>query len=149
MILLPHFDIPYGFGLGKIPYDLPFQGPVFFGLLLVFTEHHVLKSQFHRLYTEITRQSKIKVPLRGFNGSRTSTMICEEALVGDMEGEDEAEAPPRSPEEIFRTNWCFSLDPRGLKRVLTVLGVSGVVNGVGNPPDERSPPFSDNWGLKN
>ena len=32
MILLPHFDIPYGFGLGKIPYDLPFQGPVFFGL---------------------------------------------------------------------------------------------------------------------
>ena len=33
MILLPHFDIPYGFGLGKIPYDLPFQGPVFFGLV--------------------------------------------------------------------------------------------------------------------
>ena len=33
MILLPHFDIPYGFGLGKIPYDLPFQGPVFFGPL--------------------------------------------------------------------------------------------------------------------
>ena len=32
MILLPHFDIPYGFGLGKIPYDLPFQGPVFFAL---------------------------------------------------------------------------------------------------------------------
>ena len=32
IILLPHFDIPYGFGLGKIPYDLPFQGPVFFGL---------------------------------------------------------------------------------------------------------------------
>ena len=30
MILLPHFDIPYGFGLGKIPCDLPFQGPVFF-----------------------------------------------------------------------------------------------------------------------
>ena len=33
MILLPHFDIPYGFGLGKIPSDLPFQGPVFFGQL--------------------------------------------------------------------------------------------------------------------
>ena len=32
MILLPHFDIAYGFGLGKIPRDLPFQGPVFFGL---------------------------------------------------------------------------------------------------------------------
>ena len=31
MISLPHFDIPYGVGLGKIPYDLPFQGPVFFG----------------------------------------------------------------------------------------------------------------------
>ena len=31
MILLPHFDILYGFGLGKIPYNLPFQGPVFFG----------------------------------------------------------------------------------------------------------------------
>ena len=33
MILLPDFDIPYGFGLGKIPCDLPFQGPVFFGLV--------------------------------------------------------------------------------------------------------------------
>ena len=33
MISLPHFDIPYGFGLGKIPCDLPFQGPVFFALL--------------------------------------------------------------------------------------------------------------------
>ena len=76
-------------------------------------------------------------------------MICEEALVGDMEGEDEAEAPPRSPEEIFRTSLCCSLTPRGLKRVLTVLGVSGVVKGVGNPPEERSPPFSDNWGLHN
>ena len=32
MILLPHFDIPYGFGLGKIPCNLPFQGPVFFDL---------------------------------------------------------------------------------------------------------------------
>ena len=32
MILLPHFDIPYGFRLGKIPYKFPFQGPVFFGL---------------------------------------------------------------------------------------------------------------------
>ena len=33
-------------------------------------------------------------------------MICEEDLVGDMEGEDDAEvaAPPRSPEEIFLTN---------------------------------------------
>ena len=30
MILLPHFDIPYGFGLGKIPQVFPFQGPVFF-----------------------------------------------------------------------------------------------------------------------
>ena len=32
MILLQHFDIPYGLGLGKIPYNLPFQGPVFFEL---------------------------------------------------------------------------------------------------------------------
>ena len=30
MILLPHFDIPYSFRLGKIPYEFPFQGPVFF-----------------------------------------------------------------------------------------------------------------------
>ena len=33
MILLPHSDIPYGFGLGKIPYNLPFQDPVFFDLV--------------------------------------------------------------------------------------------------------------------
>ena len=32
MILLPHFDIPSGFRLGKIPQKFPFQGPVFFGL---------------------------------------------------------------------------------------------------------------------
>ena len=32
MILLPHFDIPYGFGFGKIPCKFPFQGPVFFAL---------------------------------------------------------------------------------------------------------------------
>ena len=29
MILLSHFDIPYGFGLVKIHYEFPFQGPVF------------------------------------------------------------------------------------------------------------------------
>ena len=56
------------------------------------------------VFVKLFSKAKLKVPLRGFNGSRTSTMICEEALVGDMEGEDEAEAPPRSPEEIFRTN---------------------------------------------
>ena len=32
MILLTHFDIPYGFRLGKISYEVPFQGPVFFAL---------------------------------------------------------------------------------------------------------------------
>ena len=30
MILLPHFDIPSGLQLGKIPQEFPFQGPVFF-----------------------------------------------------------------------------------------------------------------------
>ena len=30
MILLPPFDIPYSLGLGRIPYEFPFQGPVFF-----------------------------------------------------------------------------------------------------------------------
>jgi len=33
MILLPHFDIPSGFGLGKISQEFLFQGPVFFGLV--------------------------------------------------------------------------------------------------------------------
>ena len=65
-------------------------------------------------------------------------MICEEDLVGDMEGEDDAEvaAPPRSPEEIFLTNllWCCSLD-LGLNKVLEAHGVSGVVKGVGNPEE--------------
>ena len=32
MILLPHFDIPSGSQLRKIPQEFPFQGPVFFGL---------------------------------------------------------------------------------------------------------------------
>ena len=35
MILLPNFDIPSGFQLGKIPQEFPFQGPVFFGLVLL------------------------------------------------------------------------------------------------------------------
>ena len=30
MILLPHFDIPSGFWLGKFPQEFPFYGPVFF-----------------------------------------------------------------------------------------------------------------------
>ena len=30
MMLLPHFDIPCGFQLGKIPQEFPFQGQVFF-----------------------------------------------------------------------------------------------------------------------
>ena len=80
-------------------------------------------------------------------------MICEEDLVGDMEGEDDAEvaAPPRSPEEIFLTNllWCCSLD-LGLNKVLEAHGVSGVVKGVGNPEEptlQLRSPFSDNCGL--
>ena len=32
MILVPSFDIPSGFRLGKITEECPFQGPVFFGL---------------------------------------------------------------------------------------------------------------------
>ena len=32
MILVPSFDIPSGFKLGKITEECPFQGPVFFGL---------------------------------------------------------------------------------------------------------------------
>ena len=31
MILVPSFDIPSGFRLGKITEECPFQGPVFFG----------------------------------------------------------------------------------------------------------------------
>ena len=34
MVLLPFFDIPSGFQLGKITEECPFQGPVFFELLL-------------------------------------------------------------------------------------------------------------------
>ena len=33
MILVPSFDIPSGFRLGKITEECPFQGPVFFDLL--------------------------------------------------------------------------------------------------------------------
>ena len=33
-------------------------------------------------------------------------MICDEDIVGDIEGDDDAEAAPRSPDEIFRTNLC-------------------------------------------
>ena len=79
-------------------------------------------------------------------------MICEEDLVGDMEGEDDAEAaeaPPSSPDEIFLTNFKDSLD-LGLNKVLEAHGVSGVVNGVGNPEDpmlQLISPFSDNCGL--
>ena len=36
-------------------------------------------------------------------------MICEDDLVGDIDGDDEAEAPPKSLEEIFLTNLCCSL----------------------------------------
>ena len=32
MILVPSFDIPSGFRLGKITEECPFQGPVFFGV---------------------------------------------------------------------------------------------------------------------
>ena len=32
MILVPSFDIPSGFRLGKITEECPFQGPVFFDL---------------------------------------------------------------------------------------------------------------------
>ena len=42
MILLPHFDIPYGFRLGKIPQEFPFQGPVFFDLRYV----QIIKASF-------------------------------------------------------------------------------------------------------
>ena len=49
MILLPYFDIPYDFGLGKIPCDLPFQGPVFFGVsCLSFCKEDNI---FHCLFT--------------------------------------------------------------------------------------------------
>ena len=76
-------------------------------------------------------------------------MICDEARVGDMEGDDEAEAAPRSPDDILRTNLCCSLtSPRGLKSVLAVLGVSGAVKGVGNPPEDTPSPFSDSCGLE-
>ena len=34
MILLPHFDNPPGFQLGKIPQEFPFQDPVFFALTI-------------------------------------------------------------------------------------------------------------------
>ena len=37
MILLPHFDIPSAFRLGKTAQEFPFQGPVFFGLPHHFT----------------------------------------------------------------------------------------------------------------
>ena len=40
----------------------------------------------------------------GFKGSKTSTMICEEALVGDMEGDEDAE--PSSEAEIFLMSLC-------------------------------------------
>ena len=33
MVLLPFFDTPSGFQLGKITEECPFQGPVFFGLV--------------------------------------------------------------------------------------------------------------------
>ena len=33
MILVPSFDIPSGFRLGKITEECPFQGPVFFVLI--------------------------------------------------------------------------------------------------------------------
>ena len=33
MVLLPFFDIPSGFQLGKITEECPFQGPVFFDLV--------------------------------------------------------------------------------------------------------------------
>ena len=33
MILVPSFDIPSGFRLGKITEECPFQGPVFFELI--------------------------------------------------------------------------------------------------------------------
>ena len=42
MILLPFFDIPSGFRLGKITEECPFQGPVFFGLTpVVYWSEHV------------------------------------------------------------------------------------------------------------
>lgn len=79
-------------------------------------------------------------------------MICEEDLVGDIEGDDDAEVPAdttqRSPEEIFLTN-LFSLD-LGLNKFLGAHGVSGVVKGVGNPEEpmlQLISPFSDNCGL--
>ena len=83
-------------------------------------------------------------------------MICEEDLVGDIEGEEDAEVPAdttqRSPEEIFLTNllWCCSLD-LGLNKFLGAHGVSGVVKGVGNPEEpmlQLISPFSDNCGLR-
>ena len=76
-------------------------------------------------------------------------MICEDDLVGDIEGDDELEALS-SPDEILRTSLCWSLD-LGLKIDLEAIGVSGVVNGVGNPEDPRlqlTSPFSDNCGLE-
>ena len=80
-------------------------------------------------------------------------MICEEDLVGDIEGDDDAEVPAdttqRSPEEIFLTN-LFSLD-LGLNKFLGAHGVSGVVKGVGNPEEpmlQLISPFSDNCGLR-
>ena len=72
-------------------------------------------------------------------------MICEDDLVGDIEGDDELEALS-SPDEILRTSLCWSLD-LGLKMDLEAIGVSGVVSGVGNPEDPRlqlTSPFSDN-----
>ena len=38
MVLLPFFDIPSGFQLGKITEECPFQGPVFFGFSNGFIE---------------------------------------------------------------------------------------------------------------
>ena len=61
MLLLPHFDILYGFQLGKIPQQFPFQGPVFFELELP-------------TYHEIKTLKKIRsliLGLRSHNGKLT------------------------------------------------------------------------------
>ena len=51
----------------------------------------------------------------GLSGSRTSTMILDDDLVGDIDGDEEADAPPKSLEDIFLTSLCCSL-VLGLKK---------------------------------
>ena len=73
-----------------------------------------LKPGTSRVMVGLVEFSVLLESSRGFKGSKTSTMIWEEALVGDILGEDEPEQPPRSPEEILRTSLCWPSFPRGL-----------------------------------